>query len=225
MAKTTDKDIREKLIVSGAGALTDTELLAAVIREGTERLSSTQLAEAILGEFGGSISQLAQAPISHIRQAGGCGTLRAVAIAAAAEFARRITGEKADTVNTIVTKNDVVRLFAPLADLPHEEFWAVYVTSGGRIIDKTKLSQGGVSGTVVDHKLIVKRAIELLASSLIIVHNHPSGVARPSRNDIALTEIVTTAAALFDIKVVDHIIISSTGAYSFMENGKMPAKI
>ena len=215
----TDREIREKLIVSGAERLSDAELLAVIIREGTDALSAVELAENILADFGESLSELASADIQRIRRAAGCGTVRAVSIAAAAQLARRITAEKSLAVNIVASKEDVVKIFAPLADLPHEEFWVLYLTSGGRIIDRAKVSQGGVSGTVVDYKLVVKRAVELLASSLILVHNHPSGVARPSRDDAAVTEPIKTAAALFDINVVDHIIISAAGAFSFAEEG------
>ncbi len=222
MAKSVEREAREKIVVSGAGALSDAELIALVIREGTELLSPTELAEKILADFGGSLSELASAGVPRIRQAAGCGTKRAAIIAAAAELARRITAEKALTVDTITSKEDAAKIFAPLADLKHEEFWVLYLTSGGKVIDRAKVSQGGVSGTVVDYKLVVKRAIELLATSIILIHNHPSGVAQPSRDDIAITEMVSTAAALFDINVVDHIIISSGGTFSFAENGLMP---
>ncbi len=220
----TDREIREKLIVSGAEKLSDAELLAVIIREGTDALSAVELAERILADFGGSLSELASAGVARIRRAAGCGTVRAVSIAAAAELARRITAEKSLAVNTIASKEDVIRIFAPLADLPHEEFWVLYLTSGGRIIDRAKVSQGGVSGTVVDYKLVVKRAVELLASSLILVHNHPSGVARPSRDDASITETIRNAASLFDINVVDHIIVSSAGAYSFAEEDRIAKK-
>jgi DNA repair protein RadC len=149
--------------------------------------------------------------------------VRAATISAATELARRVIVEKAQAVNVIVSKEDVVRLFAPLAELPHEEFWALYLTSGGRVLDRARLSQGGVAGTVVDHKLVVKRAVELLASSLVLVHNHPSGIASPSSEDAAVTERVRAAAALFDINVIDHIIVSRSGSYSFAENGKLRA--
>ncbi len=221
MTKITDREIRERLIVSGAGVLSDAELLAVVIREGTEVLRAADLAEKILAEFDGSLSELASADVARIRRAAGCGTVRAASIAAVGELARRIVAEKALTVNTISSKEDVVKLFAPLAELPHEEFWVLYLTSGGRVIDRAKVSQGGVSGTVVDHKLVVKRAVELLASSLILVHNHPSGIARPSNEDTLVTKTVAEAAALFDINVIDHIIVSRTGVYSFAEEGRM----
>ncbi len=247
----TDREIREKLIVSGPERLSDAELLAVIIREGTETLSAVGLAEKILAEFSsegsagtpiasgsvemtgteartetgaGTLARLASAGVQRIRRAAGCGTVRAAQIAAAAELARRITAEKAQAVSVVNSKEDVVRLFAPLADLGHEEFWVLYLTSGGRVIERTRLSQGGVAGTVVDHKLVVKRAVELLASSLILVHNHPSGLARPSRDDDTVTETVAAAAALFDINVIDHIIISRSGSYSFAENGAMPPR-
>lgn len=224
MARSTDREAREKIVVSGAGALSVAELLALLIREGTDLLSPVELAGKILTDFGGSLSELASADIPRIRRAAGCGTKRAAVIAAAGELSRRITVEKALEVDVVASKSDVAKIFAPLADLKHEEFWVLYMTSGGRVIDRTRVSQGGVSGTVVDYKLVVKRAVELLATSLILVHNHPSGVAQPSRDDIAITETVSTAAALFDINVVDHIIISSGGTFSLAEKGMMPRK-
>jgi DNA repair protein RadC len=214
-----ERGLREKLMVSGASALTDAELLAVVIEDGTEVLSAEELARNILTEFGGSLSEVAAAGVSRLRQTAGCGTRRAARIAAAAELAQRIIADKARGIDTVGSKSDIARLFAPLADLLHEEFWVVYLTSGGKIIDRSRASQGGVAGTVVDHKLIVKRAVELLASSIILVHNHPSGIASPSSEDESVTEMVAMAAGLFDISVVDHIIISSGGVFSFRENG------
>ncbi len=222
---TTSREIREKLIVSGPERLTDAELLAVVLREGTETLSALELARRILAEFSedgngsGALSRLASSDIGRIRRAAGCGAVRAASIAATAEIARRIADHRGQSIDTITSKEDVVKLFAPLAELGHEEFWALYLTSGGRVLDRARLSQGGVAGTVVDYKLVVKRAVELLASSLILVHNHPSGVAAPSAEDGAVTERVRAAAALFDINVTDHIIISRSGSYSFAESG------
>ncbi len=221
----TDRELREKLMVSGAEKLSDAELLAVVIREGTETLSAVELAENILSEFSGSLSALSATGPQRIRRIAGCGVVRAASIAAAVGLAGRIAAEKAEALDVITSKEDVVKLFAPLAELSHEELWALYLTSGGRVLDRVRLSQGGVAGTVVDHKLVVKRAVELLASSLILVHNHPSGVAAPSHEDDAVTERVSAAAALFDINVIDHIIVSRSGSsYSFAENGKLPAR-
>jgi DNA repair protein RadC len=220
----TEREIREKLIISGAGTLSDAELVAVIIREGTDLLSPVELAEKIVADFGGSLSELASADISRLRRAAGCGTKRAVVIAAAAELARRISAEKSLSIDTVSSKDDVARIFAPLAELKYEEFWVLYLTSGGKVIDRTKVSQGGVSGTVVDYRLIVKRAIELLATSIILIHNHPSGIAEPSGDDISITGMVTSAAALFDINVIDHVIISRGGSFSFAEKGLMPKR-
>ncbi len=220
----SDREIREKLIVGGPERLSDAELLALVIREGTESLPALDLAEKILADFPGGLSELASAGVQRIRRAAGCGTARAAQISAAGEFARRLAARKGDPADAVASKEDVVKIFSHLAGLGHEEFWALYLTSGGRVIDRVRLSQGGVAGTVVDHKIVVKRAVELLASSLILVHNHPSGLAHPSREDDDITAAVASAAALFDINVIDHIIISRSGSYSFAENGAMPRR-
>lgn len=209
------------MILMGPERLTDAEVVAIVLREGTDTMSALELSEKLLAAFEGSLAQLASASVGRIRRTAGCGTTRAISIAAAAEFANRVAADKSRTINVIASKEDVAKLFAPLADLRHEEFWVLYLTSAGRLIDRVRLSQGGVSGTVVDHKLIVKRAVELLASSVILVHNHPSGVAAPSAEDGAVTETIAAAARLFDIAVVDHIIIARSGTYSFAENGDL----
>ncbi len=209
------------MVVGGPERLSDAELLAVIFREGTETLPAVELAGEILAEFPGGVVEIASAGVQRIRRAAGCGTVRAAQIAAAGEFARRVAEGRAAEVGVVASKEDVLRLFAPLAELGHEEFWALYLTQGGRVLDRVRLSQGGVAGTVVDHKLVVKRAVELLAPSLILVHNHPSGVASPSPEDIRVTETVTAAAALFDIAVVDHVIVSRSGSFSFAEAGRL----
>lgn len=209
------------MVVGGPERLSDAELLAVIFREGTETLPAVELAGKILAEFPGGVVEIASAGVQRIRRAAGCGTVRAAQIAAAGEFARRVAEGRAAEVGVVASKEDVLRLFAPLAELGHEEFWALYLTQGGRVLDRVRLSQGGVAGTVVDHKLVVKRAVELLAPSLILVHNHPSGVASPSPEDIRVTETVTAAAALFDIAVVDHVIVSRSGSFSFAEAGRL----
>lgn len=122
--------------------------------------------------------------------------------------------------DVIATSDDVVALFRPqLETLAYEECWAVYLTSSNRIIERQRISQGGVQGTVVDHRLVVKRALELLATQLVLIHNHPSGAAAPSPQDKVLTERVAQAAALFDIRLLDHIIIAREGDFSFLRAG------
>lgn len=138
----------------------------------------------------------------------------------AAEFGRRVAASRAAEADVIATSDDVVALFRPqLETLAYEECWAVYLTSSNRIIERQRISQGGVQGTVVDHRLVVKRALELLATQLVLIHNHPSGAAAPSPQDKVLTERVAQAAALFDIRLLDHIIIAREGDFSFLRAG------
>lgn len=141
-------------------------------------------------------------------------------LTALVEDGRRVTAGRAAAVDTVATSEDVVRLFRPqLERLAHEECWVIYLTASNRIIERQRVSQGGVTATVVDHRLIVKRALELLATQLILIHNHPSGAAEASAQDRLLTEKVARAAALFDIHLLDHLIISREGDFSFLRAG------
>ena len=158
----TERELREKLLVNGVSAMTDAELLALIIIDGTDFLTSLEISERMLASFHGSLSELANADISKLRRTESCGTKRAVRIAALSELSRRIAAEKSFQIDTVSGKKDILNLFSPMRNLGHEEFWAVYLTSGGRIMDKVRISQGGVNATVVDHKIIVKRAVELL---------------------------------------------------------------
>ncbi len=208
------KTIADKLAARGAEALTDCELLTLLTEDG-------QLAAALLDAYGGSCRRIAAEELSRLRMAQGLGLKRAQTLLAAAEFGRRAAAgvEEADV---IATSDDVARLFRPqLESLAHEECWAVYLTSSNRVVERQRISQGGVQGTVVDHRLVVKRALELLATQLILIHNHPSGAAEPSAQDKALTEKVTRAAALFEIRLLDHVIVSREGDFSFRAAGLM----
>ena len=146
----------------------------------------------------------------------GIGLRRAERLHLAAEYGRRVAIATMSDVESVSTDNDVVRLMRPHFDtISHEECWALYLTSSNRLLERQRVSQGGVQATVVDHRLIVKRALELLSTQIILVHNHPSGAAEPSVADKQLTQRIKDAAALFDIRLLDHIIISREGHYSF----------
>ena len=150
----------------------------------------------------------------------GLGLRKAERLAVATELGRRLMAADADTVGSISTSGDVARIFRPLIEgLKHEECWVLYLTNSNRIIERQRVSQGGVQGTVVDHRLIAKRALELLATQVLMVHNHPSGAAEPSEQDKALTRKIAGALALFDIRLLDHIILSSDGEFSFRQAG------
>ena len=191
------KNIHDKMAARGVEALDDAELLTLLTEDG-------QAARALLEAYDGSPARIAGESEARLRMVGGLGLKRAA---------------EADSV---ATSDDVVRLFRPqLQRLAHEECWVVYLTSSNRIIERQRVSQGGVTGTVVDHRLIVKRALELLATQLILIHNHPSGTPEASGQDKALTERVARAAELFDIRLLDHIIIAREGDFSFRREGLM----
>ena len=204
-------EIADKMAVRGVESLTDRELLTALVEDG-------RLAGVLLDAYGGSLARMADE--AGLRMVGGLGLRRARLLRVAAEFGRRVTAGRAAAVDTVATSEDVVRLFRPqLERLAHEECWVIYLTASNRIIERQRVSQGGVTATVVDHRLIVKRALELLATQLILIHNHPSGAAEASAQDRLLTEKVARAAALFDIRLLDHLIISREGDFSFLRAG------
>lgn len=196
----------------GVKSLSDAELLGLL-------LDDEQLAATLHAACGGSLARLATEPEARLRMIGGLGLRRARMLLVSAEFGRRIASEGVSS-EVIATSDDLVRMFRPqLEHLSHEECWAVYLTSSNRIIERQRVSQGGVTSTVVDHRLIIKRALELLATRLILIHNHPSGSPEASSQDRSLTERVAQAAALFDIRLLDHIIISREGDFSFQASG------
>ena len=203
----------DKALSRGIASLSDEELLTLLVEE-------PGVAASVLRSCGGSLASVAAEEPARLRMVGGLGRNRALRLLAAAEFGRRVAESRAGEADVIATSDDVVHLFRPkLQRLDHEECWVLYLTSSNRIGERQRVSQGGVQGTVVDHRLIIKRALELLATQLIMVHNHPSGAAEPSPQDKVLTERIARAAALFDIRLLDHLIISREGDFSFLREG------
>jgi DNA repair protein RadC len=211
--------IRNKLLTRGVGALTDAELLSLILDDGGVRDDSVKLGERLLAECG-SMAACANLDISRLRMVEGVGLKRAGRVIAAAELGRRVALTQVDEVVSINSSSDAVNLFKPLFEgLQHEECWVLYLTNSNRVIERQRVSQGGVQGTVVDHRLIAKRALELLATQVIIAHNHPSGSAEASSQDIALTGRISEALALFDIRLLDHLIIARGEEFSFRSRG------
>lgn len=201
------RSLHEKIMLYGADRLTDVELVAAL-------LDDEALAERIVG--GKQLSALPMEDISRLRMVAGMGLSRATKLSAALEFGRRIAKSSADNFDYILSSSDAIRALRPIFDgLQHEECWVLFMTSSARVVERLKISQGGVQATVVDNRLIFKRALELLASRILIAHNHPSGSAEPSKADIALTNRIKSAAELFEIQLIDHIIITANDSYSF----------
>ena len=209
------KNLHNKLLSRGAASLSDAELLAMLVESSGDARDPQQIAEGLLRECG-SLQGVARSELGRLRMVEGIGMRRAERLVVAAEIGRRVAMTSNAEVVSISTDADVVRLMrGQLESISHEECWVLYLTSSNRLIERQRVSQGGVQATVVDHRLIVKRALELLSTQIIMVHNHPSGAASPSEADKVLTRKVAEAAALFDIKLLDHIIISKEGSFSF----------
>lgn len=216
------RNIQDKLLSRGVAHLDDVELLAAFLAEGATDDAAVQLANELLAQCGGSLQRLADSDVARLRMLSGLGLRRAVQLKAAVEMGRRVAVADAQAIDTIASDNDVVRIMEPLIGaLPHEECWALYLASSGRIVDKVRISQGGVQATVVDYRMVLKRALELLAVQIVLVHNHPSGSAEPSAQDRQLTERVAEGCRLFDIRLLDHVIIARGTHYSFRAHGEV----
>ena len=208
------QDIRNKLSLRGFETLNAAALLALLLED-------RALAEELISECG-SLANIAKLPASRLRMVAGLGAKRTERIQSAIEIGNRISSASRAVEESISSSEDVVRIMRPkLQDKKHEECWAIFLTNSNRIIESRCMSQGGVQATVVDHRLIVKRALELLSTRIIIVHNHPSGSATPSGADFDITKKIKEATSLFDIQLLDHIIISATESYSFKSNGRL----
>lgn len=214
------KNISDKLFARGAEALTDAELVAMLIWDGTLGDNAAVRASELLSAAKGSLAGVVDADLSRLRMAAGMGKLRAQRLKAAAELGRRLSLAEAVRHDVVTSDADVVRIMEPmLGGVPHEECWVLYLASSGRVLERMRVSQGGVQATVVDCKIVIKRALELLAVQIVLVHNHPSGSVEPSRQDIDLTERVEAAARLFDIRLLDHVIVARGAHYSFRGHG------
>lgn len=209
------KNITGKLQSRGAGSLTDEELISLVLAEMSGGDARGVAAE-LMRSVGGSLLALADVDIMRLRMLGGIGMVRAARLKGAMELGRRLAVAEATGQDVVTSDSDVVRIMEPhLGGLQHEECWALYLASSGKVLERMRISQGGVQATVVDLRLIIKRALELLAVQIVLVHNHPSGSAEPSGQDVALTERVAEAAKLFDIRLLDHVIVARGAHFSF----------
>jgi DNA repair protein RadC len=211
---------REKFIQNGTASLSDAELLAILISSGTKDKSAVDLGRELLGLANNNLNNLGKLTVGELRKVHGIGPARAVTIAAALELGRRRKLSEVQYVPQIRSSKDVSDIFQPLlSDLLHEEFWILFLNRSNKVINRMKLSQGGISGTVTDVRLVMKKAIECLASGIIVCHNHPSGNLNPSESDTKITQKIKEAGNLMDIQLLDHLIISDKDYYSFADNG------
>ncbi|WP_167596260.1 RadC family protein [Leeuwenhoekiella sp. ZYFB001] len=211
---------REKLLQKGKDALSDAELVAILIGSGSRNESAVALSKRILASVDHNLNALGKLSVSQLMKFKGIGAAKAVSIAAATELGRRRQTDKAEEPTKITGSHAVFRLLQPiLGELPHEEFWILYLNNSNKVLHKHQLSKGGMTGTLVDVRLVLKLALERGAVSLILAHNHPSGGLRPSEADKAITSKLKTAAASLDIKVLDHLIITENSYFSFADEG------
>ncbi|MEM9143133.1 MAG: DNA repair protein RadC [Bacteroidota bacterium] len=211
---------REKLIKKGRAALSDAELLAILIGSGSKNESAVSLAKRILASSDNSLNQLGRLSIRQLQKFRGIGQAKAVSIAAALEIGRRRGGEQALQIPKIGSSKEVFELLYPsLGELGHEEFWILYLNNANGVLHTGQVSKGGLTGTLVDVRLVMKQALELGAVALILAHNHPSGSLRPSEADKAVTQKLKSAAAALDIRILDHVIVAQKDYYSFADAG------
>ncbi|MBN2348608.1 MAG: DNA repair protein RadC [Bacteroidales bacterium] len=209
---------REKLLNKGIQSLSDAELIAILIGSGTKENSAVEVARKILNTADNNLNNLGKKSIKDLQKIHGIGEAKALSVIAALELGRRRKLADIPDKQKITSSNDVFSLFHPiLADLPYEEFWILLLNRANKIIERYKISQGGVSGTVIDIKMILKNAVENLASSIILCHNHPSGNLMPSEADKSITKKLKEASELMDIKLLDHIIIGNNAYFSFID--------
>jgi len=211
---------REKLVNMGTASLSDAELLGILISSGTKNKSAVDLGRELLAMANNNLNHLGKLSVGDLKKIRGIGQARAVTIAAALELGRRRKLNDTEDLIQIRSSKDVADIFQPImSDLLHEEFWVLFLNRSNRVISRMKLSQGGISGTVTDVRIVMKKAVECLASGIIVCHNHPSGNLNPSESDNKITKKIRDAGELMDIQLLDHLIITDKDYYSFADNG------
>lgn len=211
---------REKLMLKGNQALSDAELLAILIGSGSRNETAVDLSKRILADQQNNLNQLARLSLSDLQKFKGIGEAKAITIMAALELGKRRRLEEALELPKVTDSRTVYELLQPLmGDLNHEEFWIVYLNQSNKIVGKWLASKGGITSTMVDVRLVLKKALELMATGLILSHNHPSGKREPSQSDKDLTRKMIDAAKVMDIQVLDHLIVTEKSYFSFADEG------
>jgi len=211
---------REKMMKHGFSSLSNAELLAILIGSGNRNESAVELSRRILADFKNELDQLSQCSVDQLMVCNGMGEAKSINVLAALEIGKRQQFSAKREKYKITSSEDVFNFIAvDLMELSYEEFWVIFLDRANQVLDKVKISQGGLSGTVIDTRIILKKAIEKLASSLILIHNHPSGNLSPSDADRKITDKIAEGAKLVDMKVLDHVIIANRKYMSFADEG------
>jgi DNA repair protein RadC len=215
-----DDKPREKLMLKGKSVLSDAELIAILIGSGSRNESAVDLSKRILASVDYNLNALGKLSIAQLMNFKGIGEAKAISIIAAMELGRRRRSEDAIELTKITSSKAVFEVMQPIiGELPHEEFWVLFLNNSNKILFKSQLSKGGMTGTMVDVRIVFKMAFEQNATAIILTHNHPSGKLQASDADIQITKKIKTAGQQLDIPVLDHIIITETGYYSFADEG------
>ena len=211
---------REKVMANGIQYLSDAELLAILVGSGTRNMTAVELARKILGNAGNNLHELGRQSLGDLLKIKGVGPAKAISVMAAMELGRRRAGMNQIEKISVKSSETVFNIFHPLlGDLDHEEFWLLMLNRANKVLGRFKVSQGGLSGTVIDTRIILKKALDNLASSIIVCHNHPSGNNQPSDADVKITEKLKKAAEMLEIKMLDHVIIADKSYFSFADEG------
>jgi DNA repair protein RadC len=211
---------REKMLYRGIASLSDAELIAILIRSGNKDETAVELSRKILGDVNNNLHELGKQNFENLSRHKGIGEAKAMSIIAAMELGRRRNQSSALEMDKITCSSDVANYLRPLmGDLDHEEFWVLFLNRQNKITDKQKLSQGGMTGTVIDVRLVLKMALEKHATSLIIGHNHPSGNLEASEADRKITRQLKEAATVMEVPLLDHLIVTQSGYFSFADEG------
>ena len=215
-----DDKPREKLMLKGKSVLSDAELIAILIGSGSRNESAVDLSKRILASVDHNLNALGKLSIAQLMNFKGIGEAKAISIISAMELARRRKSEEVIELTKITSSKAVFGLMQPIiGELSHEEFWVLYLNNSNKVLFKSQLSKGGMTGTIVDTRIVFKIALEQNATSIILSHNHPSGKLQPSDADIQITKKIKAAGKELDIPVLDHIIITERDYYSFVDEG------
>lgn len=217
-----DDKPREKLMLKGKTALSDAELIAILIGSGSRNESAVELSKRILKSVDNNLNALGKMSIQQLMNFKGIGEAKAVTIAAAAELGRRRREEDTPDLKKVTSSKAVYDIMQPLiGELPHEEFWVLYLNNSNKVIYKSQLSKGGITGTIVDVRLAFKLALEHNATGMILVHNHPSGTLQASEPDRQITKQMQQAGQSLSINILDHVIVTEKSYLSFADEGML----
>jgi DNA repair protein RadC len=213
-----DDKPREKLMLKGRSCLSDAELIAILIGSGSRNESAVDLSKRILASVENNLNALGKLTLSQLMNFKGIGEAKAISIMAAMELGRRRRAEEAVELKKITSSKMIFELMQPIiGELPHEEFWVLYLNNSNKVLSKSQQGKGGITGTLADVRLVFKTAFEIGATALILCHNHPSGNLTPSASDKQLTQKLKAAGQNLDIQVLDHVIVAENGYYSFAD--------